>query len=88
MTRNYYPFPAQIPHICSPRGWSALDIPWSCVRVIKPFIGGGFGNKQDVLEGPMAAFLTQQTWRHSGERFHLAVKDVSRNSKYPLRFNY
>ena len=38
----------------------ALDIPRSCVRVIKPFVGGGFGNKQDVLEEPMAAFLTSK----------------------------
>ncbi|MGQ7094790.1 molybdopterin cofactor-binding domain-containing protein, partial [Escherichia coli] len=29
-------------------------------RVIKPFVGGGFGNKQDVLEEPMAAFLTSK----------------------------
>ncbi len=28
--------------------------------VIKPFVGGGFGNKQDVLEEPMAAFLTSK----------------------------
>ncbi|MFP1484183.1 molybdopterin cofactor-binding domain-containing protein [Escherichia coli] len=34
--------------------------PGSCVRVIKPFVGGGFGNKQDVLEEPMAAFLTSK----------------------------
>ncbi|XNM60142.1 hypothetical protein ACLK1T_18550 [Escherichia coli] len=35
--------------------------------VIKPFVGGGSGNEQDVLEEPMAAFLTQQAWRHSGK---------------------
>ncbi|EHB2505900.1 molybdopterin-dependent oxidoreductase, partial [Shigella flexneri] len=46
----------QIPHIVRRVVGQALDIPWSCVRVIKPFVGGGFGNKQDVLEEPMAAF--------------------------------
>ena len=29
-------------------------------RVIKPYIGGGFGNKQDVLYEPLNAFLTTQ----------------------------
>ena len=36
----------------------SLGLPWSSVRVIKPYMGGGFGNKQDVLEEPMAAFLS------------------------------
>ncbi len=50
----------QIPHIVRRVVGQALDIPRSCVRVIKPFVGGGFGNKQDVLEEPMAAFLTSK----------------------------
>ena len=37
-----------------------LGIPWGNVRVIKPYIGGGFGNKQDVLYEPLNAFLTTQ----------------------------
>ncbi len=48
----------QIPHICRRIVGQALDIPWSKVRVIKPYIGGGFGNKQDVVLEPMVAFLT------------------------------
>ncbi len=32
----------QIPHIVRRVVGQALDIPWSCVRVIKPFVGGGF----------------------------------------------
>lgn len=38
----------------------ALNIPWGKIRVIKPYIGGGFGNKQDVLYEPLNAFLTTQ----------------------------
>ena len=38
----------------------ALGIPWGKIRVIKPYIGGGFGNKQDVLYEPLNAFLTMQ----------------------------
>ncbi len=48
----------QIPHICRRIVGQALDMPWSRVRVIKPYIGGGFGNKQDVILEPMVAFLT------------------------------
>lgn len=48
----------QIPQIVRRTVAQALGLPWSNVRVIKPYIGGGFGNKQDVLEEPMAAFLT------------------------------
>ncbi|WEF29083.1 xanthine dehydrogenase molybdenum-binding subunit XdhA [Klebsiella aerogenes] len=48
----------QIPHIVRRVVAQSLGIAWSKVRIIKPYIGGGFGNKQDVLEEPMAAFLT------------------------------
>ncbi|ADO49028.1 xanthine dehydrogenase molybdenum-binding subunit XdhA [[Enterobacter] lignolyticus] len=48
----------QIPHIVRRIVGQALGISWSSIRVIKPHVGGGFGNKQDVLEEPMAAFLT------------------------------
>ncbi len=48
----------QIPHIARRIVGEALDIPWGRVRVIKPYIGGGFGAKQDVVLEPMVAFLT------------------------------
>ena len=50
----------QIPHICRRIVAQALDMPWPKVRVIKPYIGGGFGNKQDVILEPMVAFLSQK----------------------------
>ena len=50
----------QIPHICRRIVGEALDIPWGRVRVVKPYIGGGFGNKQDVILEPMVAFLTMK----------------------------
>ncbi len=50
----------QIPHICRRIVGQALDMEWSRIRVIKPHIGGGFGNKQDVVLEPMVAFLTLQ----------------------------
>ena len=48
----------QIPHICRRVVGQALGIPWGQVRVIKPYIGGGFGNKQDILYEPLCAYLS------------------------------
>lgn len=50
----------QIPHIVRRVVGQALGIPWGDVRIIKPYIGGGFGNKQDVLYEPLNAFLCMQ----------------------------
>jgi xanthine dehydrogenase molybdenum-binding subunit len=50
----------QIPHILRRIIGQALGIPWGKVRVIKPYVGGGFGNKQDALYEPLNAFLTTQ----------------------------
>ncbi len=48
----------QIPHIVRRVIGQALGIGWGGVRVIKPYIGGGFGNKQEVLYEPLNAYLT------------------------------
>jgi len=50
----------QIPHIVRRVCGQALGLPWGKIRVVKPYIGGGFGNKQDVLYEPLNAFLTTQ----------------------------
>ena len=47
----------QIPHICRRIVAQALGMPIGRVRIVKPAIGGGFGNKQDVLLEPMLGFL-------------------------------
>ena len=51
----------QIPHIVRRVIGQALGLPWGMIRVIKPYIGGGFGNKQEVLYEPLNAYLTMQT---------------------------
>ena len=48
----------QIPHIIRRVVGQALGIPWGKVRIIKPYIGGGFGNKQDALYEPLCAYLS------------------------------
>ncbi|WP_206812384.1 xanthine dehydrogenase molybdenum-binding subunit XdhA [Paradesulfitobacterium ferrireducens] len=48
----------QIPHITRRIVAQALGLPWGRVRVLKPYIGGGFGNKQDVCVEPLNAAMT------------------------------
>jgi len=50
----------QIPHIIRRCVGQALGKPWGSVRIIKPYIGGGFGNKQDALYEPLCAWLSTQ----------------------------
>ena len=66
----------QIPHIARRVVGQALGIPWGDVRVIKPYIGGGFGNKQDILYEPLCAFLSLQ------EGGHLVKLDCSREETF------
>ncbi len=48
----------QIPHIVRRVVAQALGIEWGKVRIVKPYIGGGFGNKQDALYEPLCAYLS------------------------------
>jgi len=48
----------QIPHIVRRIVSQALGLSWGRVKVIKPYIGGGFGNKQDVVVEPLAAAMS------------------------------
>ncbi len=50
----------QIPHIIRRIVGQALGRPWADIRVVKPYIGGGFGNKQDALYEPLCAWCTTQ----------------------------
>ncbi len=47
----------QIPHIVRRVVGQALGMDWGRVRIVKPYIGGGFGNKQDALYEPLCAYL-------------------------------
>ena len=48
----------QIPHICRRILGEAFAMPWGQFRVIKPFIGGGFGNKQDITIEPLVVAMS------------------------------
>ena len=50
----------QIPHIVRRIVGQALGRPWGDIRIIKPYIGGGVGNKQDALYEPLCAWCCTQ----------------------------
>ena len=50
----------QIPHIIRRCVAQALGVPWGKIRIIKPYVGGGFGNKQDALYEPLCAWCSTQ----------------------------
>ena len=50
----------QSPHVLRCVISDALSYPVGDVRVIKPYIGGAFGNKQEILYEPLTAFLTKR----------------------------
>lgn len=54
----------QIPHIVRRTVGQALGVDWGRIRVVKPYIGGGFGNKQDILYEPLCAWLSLQCGGH------------------------
>jgi len=66
----------QIPHIVRRVVGQALGIDWGKIRVVKPYIGGGFGNKQDVLYEPLCAWLCMQVGGH------LVKLDVPREENF------
>ena len=50
----------QIPHIIRRVCAQAIGRPWADIHVIKPYIGGSFGNKQDALYEPLCCWCTTQ----------------------------
>ncbi|MDN0055165.1 xanthine dehydrogenase subunit XdhA [Collinsella ihumii] len=78
----------QIPHIVRRVCGQALGVPWGTIRVIKPYIGGGFGNKQEVLYEPLCAWLTSQLGGRVVE-IELPREEVFQNtrSRHPMSFD-
>lgn len=78
----------QIPHIVRRVCGQALGIPWGRVRIIKPYIGGGFGNKQDALYEPLCAYLTTQVGGHPVKLESSREETfVSSRTRHSMRFH-
>ncbi len=56
MTLELPSFPAPRSRTLLPRSWSGAGYSLVMRTSYQTVVGGGFGNKQDVLEEPMAAF--------------------------------
>ena len=78
----------QIPHIVRRVIGQAMGIGWGSVRVIKPYIGGGFGNKQEVLYEPLNAWLTTQVGGRC-VRLDVSREETFQNtrSRHPISFD-
>lgn len=48
----------QVPHTLRRNVAEAIDLPVGDVKVVKPFMGGGFGNKQDTMFEPLVALAS------------------------------
>ncbi len=62
-----------------------LDLPIKRIRVIKPRIGGGFGNKQEVLIEDVAAHLTIATGRPVLYEMSREEEFIASRSRHPMR---
>ncbi len=79
----------QIPHIIRRIVGQALGIHWGKIRIIKPYIGGGFGNKQDALYEPLLAYLCTQV---GGRKIKLELTReetfTSTRSRHAMNFKF
>lgn len=62
-----------------------LKLPIKRIRVIKPRIGGGFGNKQEVLIEDVAAHLTIATGRPVLYEMSREEEFIASRSRHPMR---
>lgn len=63
-----------------------LELPIKRIRVIKPRIGGGFGNKQEVLIEDVPAHLTIATGRPVRYEYTREEEFIASRSRHPMRF--
>ena len=62
-----------------------LGMPVKQIRVIKPRIGGGFGNKQEILIEDVAAHLTIATGRPVLYEMSREEEFIASRSRHPMR---
>lgn len=79
----------QIPHIVRRVVGQALGMPWGRIRVIKPYVGGGFGNKQDVVIEPLTAAMTLAV-NGRPVRYALTREEVfiDTRTRHAMKFNF
>lgn len=65
-----------------------INLPVKRIRVIKPRIGGGFGNKQEMLLEDLCAHLTLATGRPVRMEYSRVQEFTSSRSRHPEIMNY
>jgi putative selenate reductase molybdopterin-binding subunit len=65
-----------------------IGLPAKCIRVIKPRIGGGFGNKQEMILEDLCAHLTLATGRPVRMEFTRQQEFTSSRSRHPQIMHY
>lgn len=78
----------QIPHIARRIVAKACNLPIGRVRVIKPYVGGGFGGKQDVIIEPLTAAMSLAVGGRP-VRFQLGREEaiVATRTRHSMRVN-
>lgn len=65
-----------------------IGLPVKDIRVIKPRIGGGFGNKQELILEDMCALLTKETGRPVRMEYTRKQEFTSSRSRHPQVIRY
>lgn len=65
-----------------------INLPIKRIRVVKPRIGGGFGNKQEMLLEDLCAHLTLATGRPVRMQYTREQEFTSSRSRHPEIMNY
>lgn len=78
----------QVPYHCRRIIAPLIGLPVKRIRVIKPRVGGGFGNKQEILLEDMCAHLTIATGRPVRMEFTRRQEFISSRTRHPQIIRY
>ncbi|MBN1178990.1 MAG: molybdopterin-dependent oxidoreductase [Anaerolineae bacterium] len=65
-----------------------IGLPVKQIRVIKPRIGGGFGNKQELILEELCSLLTIKTGRPVQMEFNRRQEFIATRSRHPQKMRY
>lgn len=75
----------QVPFHCQTLLSKLFDLPKDKIRVFKTKIGGGFGNKQEILTEDLCAFVTLKTGRAVQWEFSRFEEFTATNSRHAMK---
>ncbi len=78
----------QVPYHCRRIIAPLIGLPVKRIRVVKPRVGGGFGNKQEILLEDMCAHLTIATGRPVRMEYTRRQEFISSRTRHPQTIYY